>query len=69
MEEMDFSALEAKVDELVAMCDALVQENEKLREERQAWQAERARLAQRNDLAKTKIDTMIERLKNVDEAL
>ncbi len=69
MEEMDFSALEAKVDELVALCDALVQENEKLRKEQQAWHAERASLTERNDLAKSKIDAMIGRLKNLDEAL
>ena len=69
MEEMDFSALETKVDELVALCDALVQENQKLREEQQAWQAERTLLTERNDLAKTKIDAMIDRLKNLDEAL
>ena len=69
MEEMDFSALETKVDELVALCDALVQENQKLREEQQAWHAERTRLTERNDLAKSKIDAMIDRLKNLDEAL
>ena len=69
MEEMDFSALETKVDELVALCDALVQENQKLREEQQAWHAERTRLTERNDLAKSKIDAMIDRLKTLDEAL
>ena len=69
MEEMDFSALEAKVDELVALCDALIQENQKLREEQRAWQDERATLVERNDLAKAKLDAMIERVKSVDEAL
>ena len=69
MEEMDFSALEAKVDELVALCDALIQENQKLREEQRAWQDERATLVERNDLAKAKLDAMIERVKSVDETL
>ena len=69
MEAIDFSALEAKVDELVAHCDALVQENQKLRDERQAWRDERATLVERNDLAKAKLDAMIERLKSADEAL
>ena len=76
MEAIDFSALEAKVDELVAHCDALIrenqklaQENQKLRDERRAWQDERATLVERNDLAKAKLDAMIERLKSVDEAL
>ena len=76
MEEIDFSALEAKVDELVAHCDALIQENQQLaqknqqlREEQQAWRDERATLVSRNDLAKAKLDAMIERLKSVDEPL
>lgn len=60
MEEMDFSALEAKMDELVALCDALVQENKKLRDER-------ALLVERNDLAKTKLDTVINRLKHPEQ--
>lgn len=72
MEEIDFSALEAKVDELVAHCDALIQENQQLRAEQRAWQEERAALVGRNDLAKAKLEAMIERLKNpvdsVDEA-
>ena len=67
-EEMGFSALEAKVDELIALCDTLVQENKKLRAEQQAWHANRARVAERNDLAKTKIDAMIERMKHAGEA-
>ena len=69
MEEIDFSALEAKVDQLVAHCDALIQENQKLRQEQRAWQDERATLVERNDLAKAKLDAMIERVKSVDEAL
>ena len=69
MEEIDFSTLEAKVDQLVAHCDALIQENQKLREEQRAWQDERATLVERNDLAKAKLDAMIERVKGVDEAL
>ena len=68
MEGMDFSDLEAKVDELVALCDALVQENKTLRNEQQAWHAERAHLVERNDQSKVKLDTMIDRLKNLDEA-
>ncbi len=67
MRETNLSALESKVDELIALCNALVRENQSLREQQQSWLAERARLVERNELAKTKIDTMIGRLKMLDK--
>lgn len=67
MEETDFSALEAKVDELVALCDALVRENQELREAKRSWATERAGFIERNELAKRKIDAIIGRLKTLDE--
>ena len=65
-EEMDISTLEAKADELIALCDELLRENQTLREERKAWHAERARLNERNGQAHGKLDAMIERLKALD---
>ncbi len=67
MEEMDFSLLEARVDELIALCDAFARENQVLRQQRKTWRAERADLIERNELAKTKIEAMIGRLKTLDE--
>lgn len=67
MEETDFNALESKVDELIALCDALAKENQALREERQSLRAERARLLERNDSARSKIDATISRLKTLEE--
>lgn len=67
MDEMDLSALEAKVDELIRLCENLATQNKELREERQSLRAERARLMERNDQAKSKIDTMISRLKTLEE--
>ena len=67
MDEMDFGALEAKVDELIGLCETLAKQNKELREERQSLRAERARLMERNDQAKSKIDIMISRLKTLEE--
>ena len=67
MDEMDFTALEAKVDDLIALCEGLAKENEELREQQALWQAQRAKLVERNELAKAKIDAMIGRLRSLDE--
>jgi cell division protein ZapB len=64
---MDFTALEAKVDDLIALCEALAKENKELREQQALWQAQRAKLIERNELAKAKIDAMIGRLRSLDE--
>lgn len=69
MEDIDFRTLEAKVDELVALCDSLKRENRTLREQHDAWVAERAKLVERNELAKNRIDAMINRLTTLDEEL
>ncbi len=67
MEEMDFNALEAKVDDLIALCERLARENKDLREQQAEWEAQRAKLVERNELAKAKIDAMIGRLRSLDE--
>lgn len=66
-ENGDFSALEAKVDELIALCDALLRENRTLREQRQALQADHAKALERKDLAASKLDALIGRLKATDQ--
>ena len=66
MEELDIKPLESKVDELIGLCEALMRENKALREEQAVWRAERAKLIERNELAKSKIDAMIGRLRSLD---
>lgn len=67
-DQTDFSALEAKVDELIALCDALLRENRTLREQHQALQADHGRLLERKDLAATKLDALIGRMRSADQA-
>lgn len=67
MQEQEFSALEAKVDELIALCDKLARENKQLREDQKSWMEERSRLVERSELAKSKIDATLSQLKSVVE--
>ena len=67
MQEVDFNALEAKVDELVTLCENLMRENKELREERLSLREERSRLMEHNGQARSKIDAMISRLRTLEE--
>lgn len=62
----DLSALESRVDELIDRCEALARENRVLRENNRSWTVERASLLERNEIAKSKVEAMIERLKSLD---
>ena len=64
---MDLGDLEAKVDELIARCDALGRENRELRERERAWRTERAELVDRQQVAQAKIDSMIGRTNTPEE--
>lgn len=67
MEETTTAALTSRIDDLIALCATLARENQALQKEQAAWRAERATLIERNELAKSKIDAMIARLRSLDE--
>lgn len=60
--------IESKVDELVALCNTLNKENKALREQRSEWQQEKKQLLQKNELARSKVEAMIQRLKSMEQA-
>lgn len=62
-----FIALEQKIDELIMLCDQLNSENHVLRSRESNWALERARLVEKNELARVKIEAMISRLKSLDQ--
>ena len=64
----DLSALETKVGELIELCEALANENRALRERNRTWATEKSALVERNELARSKIDALIGRLKSMDAA-
>ena len=66
MANNDLEALEEKVDELIALSEVLVEENQMLKAKQQSWTSERAKLVEKNDLVKNRVESMIARLKALD---
>ena len=60
-----FHLLEKRVSDLITLSDKLSIENKALRLEQRKWTAERAALLKKTDLAKTKIKTVLTRLKSM----
>ena len=58
--------LEQQVDELLVLTQVLSKENKALRNQQKNWSTERARLIEKNELAKHKVEAMITRLKALD---
>lgn len=67
MKETDFIALDEKIKYLVETCQKLQDENRQLRQEKQAWEAERVRLNERNDVAMIRVDAMINRMRALEQ--
>ena len=64
-EEDPFCVLEKRVSDLITLSDKLSLENKALRLEQRKWTLERAALVKKNELAKTRIKTVLSRLKNM----
>jgi cell division protein ZapB len=67
MSNHDLLALEIKIDELIKEYKRLEQEKRLLQAEREAWKAERAKLIKQNELARSRVEAMIERLKSMEQ--
>lgn len=57
--------IEIQLDELIEQCAKLTRENELLRAREENWQRERARLVEKNDMARSRVEAMIVRLKSL----
>lgn len=68
MAENQLKALEQKIDELIALCGELNLENQTLRADREEWRFERQDLIQKNKLARTKVEAMINRLRTMESS-
>ena len=62
-----WEALEDRIDRIIDRNRTLASENKALRQAQQNWSVERADLVRRNELAKTRIEAMISRLKSLAE--
>lgn len=58
--------IEKQLDLLIAKCQQLAAENQRLRDDTEQWQHERTRLIEKNEMACTRIEAMIARLKRLE---
>jgi cell division protein ZapB len=63
---MDLMALESQVDELIQTCEHLSDENRALRDQQSSLVAERASLIEKSELARSRVEAMIARLKAME---
>jgi len=66
MKEIDLQPLETKIEKLVSLCEHLASENKALRDQQVSLISERTSLLEKNALARTRIEAMIERLKAME---
>ncbi len=67
MNEHYFNTLEHKIDQLLDHCHRLEQENQRLHAQETQLKDERARLLQLNDQTRSKVESMIQRLKALEQ--
>jgi len=67
MEASQIKTFSAKVEQLLAYCQKLEADNTTLKALQNEWLSERTKLLQKNDLAKTKIESIINRLKAMEQ--
>ncbi|MDV3243014.1 MULTISPECIES: TIGR02449 family protein [unclassified Methylocaldum] len=57
--------LENKIDSLAAMCERLRDENQVLKSTLDEWMRERVQLSDKTEMAKSRVEAMISRLKSI----
>lgn len=62
MKELNLSSLQRKIDKLISANDEMQQQMTTMKVSEARWQAERGKLMQQNDIARRKVNEMIERL-------
>lgn len=67
MNDMEIKHLEHRVDELLQRLSALKGENRSLRESQSALIAERARLIEKTELARSRVEAIISRLRAMEQ--
>ncbi|MCI5105284.1 MAG: TIGR02449 family protein [Pseudomonadales bacterium] len=67
MSEDSFQSLNEKVDDLIELCAEMKRENQLLKANESNWQSERQQLLERNKEAKSKLESILVRLKAMDQ--
>ncbi|KZZ07589.1 MULTISPECIES: TIGR02449 family protein [unclassified Thalassolituus] len=66
MQEAEIQALLQKIEKLLDIHEDLREQNKGMRNAEAAWQAERAKLIQQNEIARRKVSEMITRLQTLE---
>ncbi|WP_455207161.1 TIGR02449 family protein [Kaarinaea lacus] len=66
MSDTDIIKLENRIDELITICDQLKSENTVLRERQELMADERERLIEKADLARTRVEAILARLRTME---
>jgi cell division protein ZapB len=67
--QFDLDTLERQVEELIRTCRQLREENASLRARQEVLVAERAELIEKTELARSRVESMISRLKSMEEGI
>ena len=66
MSQNELKFLEQKIDRMISLCAQLQQENQSLRERESGLLKERSQLLEKNELARSRVENMITRLKGLN---
>lgn len=66
MAESQLAQLDAKLNQLIELCQRLDRENAALKAREATWQQEKLRLVEKNELARSRVEAMIKRLKSLE---
>ena len=64
---LEIKDLEAKIDELIQLCDELEKKHARMEADRENLLKEKTRLLEKNELAKSKVEAMIMRLRSLEQ--
>ena len=67
MSDTTFKTLEDKVEELIQLCAEMKSENQVLRDKEHNWESERQELLEKNQLARTRLEKILQRLKTLEQ--
>jgi len=68
-QKLDLDLLTLRVEELIKLCERLREENARLKAAQTQLQAAHSRLADKNELSRAKLESMISRLKTLEVEL
>ena len=66
MSDDSFQSLNLKVDQLIDLCAEMKRENQALKANESSWQNERKQLLEKNREAKSRLESILVRLKAMD---